>query len=176
MVELNRFVYLNELRNGPTLKNLLLPELCLLGRERPISIPFLGYVCDLPCVWAFTNRPELLIQFLLAGRLVVEAFLLFHLFCLFDLYVVIHVNLNLDFLIVLSEGVAHIAFKLGNCEVELEAAVGQEALDYRLSERPNERTLVVRDNFVEVFLDELGLEVGQVEAAVVVRRKLIGDI
>ena len=66
-----------------------------------------------------------------------EAVILFWLFGLFDLYVVIHVNFDLDFLIVLSEGVAHITFKLSNSEVELKSTVWKETLDDRLSKRPD---------------------------------------
>ena len=105
-----------------------------------------------------------------------NTFILFRILCFFDLYVIVDVNLNLDFFVVLSEGIAHVAFELCYSEIELESAVGKEALDYGLGKRTDERALIIRDNFIEVFLYELWLKVSQVEATVVVGRKLIRDV
>ena len=51
-----------------------------------------------------------------------------------------------------------------------------ELLEQALGERADDRLLVVVDNILEELINELHLEVGQVEASIVVAIELIGKV
>ena len=132
-------------------------------------------MCDL-LILSCGNRPELLVVLFDTVIIVVLRLFLVVLLGLFDLDVIVNIHFNLNLFVILRQRVTHVAFELRNGEVELKLAVWQEVLDHTLSESSNERPLIVRDDFIEVLFDKLGLEICQVEATIIVRGELVGDI
>ena len=87
-------------------------------------------------------------------------------------------HIELDFIVVLCQRVAHVSLELRNREVQFKLAIlsTYERLEDGIRETANEATLVVLDYLVVVVLEELDFEVGQVETAVVVCRELVRDV
>lgn len=88
------------------------------------------------------------------------------------------VYVNFDLVNVLRQRVAHVAFKLGDGEEELELVVRvwQVSFKHLIREAPNKAALVVCNNLCVVVLEELSFEVGEIESAIVVRGKLVCDV
>ena len=94
------------------------------------------------------------------------------------LLALVDINLHLNIVIVLSQWITHVAFKLCNREIQFELVVHiwQIGLKQGVCKTPNEAALVILHHFVEVAFEELKLEVSQVETAVVVSGELIRHI
>lgn len=90
-------------------------------------------------------------------------------------FIVAQVHIDVHLVVVLSQRVAHVAFKLRDREEKLEliAAAWHVDVEKSVDKASNETPFVVLDHLVVVIFEELGPEIGQVEASIVVRCKLV---
>lgn len=89
-----------------------------------------------------------------------------------------NVDIELGVVIVLCKRVAHVSIEFSDREVQLKLVVSasEVGLDESTCETADETAFVILDDFLVVVLQEFEFKVGQVETAIVVRRKLVCNV
>ena len=89
-----------------------------------------------------------------------------------------NINIYLNIIVILSQGVTHVALELRNREVQFKLAIfsADKCFEDCIRETADKTALIILHHLVEVVLQEFHLEVGKVEAAIVVGCKLVGHI
>ena len=90
----------------------------------------------------------------------------------------VKIKVDLDLVVVLSEGVTHVSLELsyGEIQLKLVATIRQVSLEERVGKTANETALIILHHLVEVVFEELVLEVGKVKATIVIGSKLVRHV